>query len=538
MSCSSQPFTFSTQTFFNNQCFDCQDNGCGSNIQNSRCVIYSGPNLSCSGIQTNDSLEYALQKIDTQICSVIGDYSTYQYHCLDDWFGQAITQESQFVSAISEFACEIRGDLNFFIDTTFGDFQSLVDQRFSNIETPGVICTSAGVASGDDFKTVLEKYCDKFDQIDEAISVASVVWNACFTVVTPPTTVAEGFIVLANQICQLKNTVLGLPTFNNTGTCLSAPTSSDTLEETIQKITTRLCQTPTFNRNDLSWGCVPEPTFSSDQDITSAVQAIIDEVSGLMPAFPSFTGDFTITPNDADDPCQGVTIGLVAPLNTDRFVAADASDFMPGTLADKLLGTNITFDYVTTPGKVILSGEANDHKVLADAADDTPDYLDAKVEGGTDVGISITTSYNAGTKKVAITPSVDLTTLVNQILTYIGGNPTTLATFCNLVASCAGGGGSTPGVKNVFVINSTGLSITIDTDNGTYTFAAGVNGNIVCTDGGFVKNNSGVTHTFQFIESMPSTMDPDETPNPDTLITGASHTLNNPISNLNYIIVT
>lgn len=538
MSCNSQPFTFSTQTFFNNQCFDCHDNGCGSNVQNSRCVIYTGPNLSCSGIQTNDSLEYALQKIDTQICSVIGDFSTYQYHCLDDWFGQPITQESQFVSAISEYACELRGDLDFFTNTTFGDFQSIVDQRFSQIETPGITCTSAGVASGDDLQTLLEKYCDKFGEIDDAISVASVVWNSCFTVVTPPTTVAEGFSLLADQICQLKTSGLVLPTFNNIGTCLSAPTSSDTLQETIEKITVRLCQTPIFDKDNLSWGCITEPTFSSDQDITSAVQAIIDQVSGMMPSQPSFTGDFIVTPNDADDPCQGVTIGLVAPLNTDRLVASDAGDVSPGTLADKLLGTNITFDYITTPGKVILSGEANDHKVLADTIDDTPDFLDNKVEGGTDVGITISTSYNAGTKKVSITPSVDLTTLVNQILAYIGGNPSTLATFCNMVASCAGGGGSTPGLKNVFVINSSGTSISIITDNGTYTFGSGVNGNIVCTDGGFVTNNSGTTRTFQFLQSMPSTVDPDESPNPDTLLTGASHTLNNPISNLNYIIVT
>jgi hypothetical protein len=31
-------------------------------------VIYTGPNLPCSGISHNDSLTVALQKIDTKIC--------------------------------------------------------------------------------------------------------------------------------------------------------------------------------------------------------------------------------------------------------------------------------------------------------------------------------------------------------------------------------------------------------------------------------------------------------------------------------------
>ena len=46
---------------------------CGGNY-NSLCltsdkIIYNGPNLACTGIQSQDNLEVALQKIDNRLCS-------------------------------------------------------------------------------------------------------------------------------------------------------------------------------------------------------------------------------------------------------------------------------------------------------------------------------------------------------------------------------------------------------------------------------------------------------------------------------------
>ena len=35
----------------------------------SNMVIYNGPNLPCTGIQSQDNLQVALQKIDTRMCS-------------------------------------------------------------------------------------------------------------------------------------------------------------------------------------------------------------------------------------------------------------------------------------------------------------------------------------------------------------------------------------------------------------------------------------------------------------------------------------
>lgn len=106
-------------------------------------------------------------------------------------------------------------------------------------------------------------------------------------------------------------------------------------------------------------------------------------------------------------------------------------------------------------------------------------------------------------------------------------------TSCSIVSICTPSEPA-PGNKNVFVVNETGAAIQITTDNGTFNFASGVNGNIVCTDAGFVRNDLG-SHSYRFLTTMPSTDDPDESPNPETLGAGASHTLNASIANLNYI---
>jgi hypothetical protein len=75
-------------------------NDCPNGIYSSKCTVYLGPNLPCTGVVTNDSMELALQKMDTAICANQGDYSTYNKHCLDAFFGSTITSEAEFVNAI------------------------------------------------------------------------------------------------------------------------------------------------------------------------------------------------------------------------------------------------------------------------------------------------------------------------------------------------------------------------------------------------------------------------------------------------------
>lgn len=453
MSCNSQPFSFSTQLFFNNDCFSCADNGCGNQVQQAKCVIYTGPNLSCSGILTNDSLETVLQKIDEQICSAIGDYSTYQFNCLEDFWGSSITQESTFVDAITSFACSIKDDFNVFTGTTFPNYQDTIEARFVAIEVPGITCSSASVTNTDTLQTVLNKYCTKFTEIDTDLDISSVVWNNCFTVPSPPSNIAEGFTTVLSQICQLASASTTLPTFNNTANCLSGGTT-DSLVTTIGLITTRLCDTPTFDIGDLTSSCV---TLGSN--ITELLQNLIDKVDGFTQNAPSYSGDFSVSPNGG--PCDGVTVSLVTPINQDRFVASNGSDSSPGTLIDKLSpGTNISLDDTTSPGTVIINASTTEtYQVKANSGGTSPGYLDEKTEGGTSNGVTITTSYDSGTDKLAISPTVDISTLFDAIVTFVSGDGDALASLCSLIAPCIGAS-----CQSYQVDNATG-----DTVNVTYT---------------------------------------------------------------------
>lgn len=341
MSCSncppSTPLNFDVQMFFSNQCFSQGSTSCRT-VSSAACVAYLGPNLSCSGVNTNDSLETALQKIDTQICSAIGDYSTYQFNCLVAWLGSAITTEAEFVDAITGYACEIRTDLDTFINTTFANYETSANSRFNATENPTITCSAAGVGNTDNIGTVLTKYCSTFSDIYSKLDISGVTWNGCYTVVTPPTTLTEGFQLLADQICSTKALIGSsiLPVFNNIGSCLPSPGASDTLVATVEKIKTRLCQSPTLDNANLTSSCTTIPGTATD--LEGLLQNILDKIDSLWQIKPTYSGDFTTTPN-SESPCDGITVSLATPLNIDRFVAVSVGDASPGTLIDKLEST-------------------------------------------------------------------------------------------------------------------------------------------------------------------------------------------------------
>jgi len=361
-SCSSAtPVSFNVQYFYSDQCFTCGDD-CGPNVQNSKCVVYTGPNLSCSGIETNDSLEVALQKIDEQICSATGDYSTYQMNCLPTWWGEEISTESEFVDAITDYVCTLNDTVDTFINTTFVSYQSSVDTRFDAIEYPGITCAIAGVTNTDSLIQVLNKYCEEFEDIDDAIDISGIDWGGCFSVLTPPTNIAEGFTYLLGLICDLNNNVQPLPTFDNSANCL-AGTVEDSLETTVGVIITRLCQAPTWDSDNVTWGCITAPVDTGD--LEEAVQNIVDVVNDLQQNFVTFdNSDFTVTATDGLDPCAGITVSLATPINQDRFVAVSAGDASPGTLFSKLSTPNssvaITNVADTTVGLDVSTGDKGD----------------------------------------------------------------------------------------------------------------------------------------------------------------------------------
>lgn len=434
----SSPITFDVQYFMSTTCFQCETNGCSTTLD-SKCVFYTGPNLSCSGIETGDTVEESLQKIDAQICSAIGDYSNYQMNCLPAWYGQAITQESTFVNAITAYVCETQESLSAFVDTTFEAYKSTVSDMIEAVSDPTVTCASVGVTSLDSLETILTKYCTKFGQIDSALSISTVNWSQCLTVLSSPTTIAGAFSLVVDQICQVKAlTGAALPTFNNLGTCLASPGSADSLVATIGKMITRLCLSPTYDGDNIQWGCAEEP--ADNLSLEKALDSICASISTVTQTKPTFDGsDFIVTPTDPMDACAGVTVALAVPLNQDRFVAATASDSSPSTLQGKCTaGTNITLDFLSTPGQMIISAASAvlDYKVKASSGDTTPDFLDQKLAGSSNSGVTLSPIYNAINEQVDLTVNVNTSTLLDLLLDELVVGSDLYNKFCAKVALC------------------------------------------------------------------------------------------------------
>lgn len=430
MSCTSTPFSFNVQYFYDQSCSTCNDT-CGGNRADASCIVYTGPNLSCSGIETNDDLETILSKIDAQICTVTGDYTGYHFNCVGEWWGTPINTEGEFVDAITTYACEITENLESFTGVTFPAYQSSVAARFQSIEGPAIICTSAGVTASDSLETVLNKYCATFDDITSSISLAGIDWDQCFTVTTPPETVNEAFSLILDQICQVSDAGATLPTFNNSANCLSG-SSSDSLITTIGLITDAICETDSFDGDEITLGCLT-PASTSLQDI---VQEIADHTSTLIQNTPTYSGDFIVTANGG--PCDGVTISLANPIDQDRFVAVDVSDASPGTLSSKLTaGTGITITNNGSDLEISTAGTADSFKVKAESAGtDTEGFLQDKVNGGSASGIVITTSYNSTTEQVDILPTINPSELFTFLLNQLDGDSELYDLFCSKLVNC------------------------------------------------------------------------------------------------------
>lgn len=459
--------TASITGFSSSNCTNSQ--GC---YTNATCVVYSGPKLNCSGILTNDSLDIMLQKIDPLLCAGSGDYSSYNTYCL-----APITTQKQFVESISNFVCTLNASFLTFVNTTFPAYQATVTAALLAITSPGLTCASAGVTSGDSLNTILTKYCTKFGSIDAAINMAGVNWSSCYTVSPTPTTIVQGFNTLIAQICLLKSEVANaavLPFFDNTSSCLTGGTNNDSLATTINLIKNRLCLTGAIDITTLTWGCTTQPSNNA-QDLQGTLQAILTQLSAVTRAEPTvWSGDFTITNVDSTNLCLGKHVALSTPSTQDRFVASTTSDLSPGTLQDKVTaGTNITLDYLTTPGQMIINSSAGvgtgDHKVIADVSDATPNYLFFKLEAGTPTfGISVTPSLDATTDptdhQVQLSVAVDLVTLFTSLLNVVSSNPALSTLFCSTVAGCPS---PCAAPSNVIVTYNTGTTSTTTTTTTT-----------------------------------------------------------------------
>jgi hypothetical protein len=121
--------------------------------------------------------------------------------------------------------------------------------------------------------------------------------------------------------------------------------------------------------------------------------------------------------------------------------------------------------------EIAASGGNGDHKVLADITDDTPGYLDAKVQGKDgNSGISIDTTYNGTTKKVDFTPNIDMSVFFTSLISYLNANPDQKTVLCNLLADCPSPCSQPQNVSATYV--SGGITTTTTTTTSTTTTTA------------------------------------------------------------------
>lgn len=438
MGCEQQPYN-QTGFYGNVGCTDC-----GSSLPqgctpfDASCGIYNGPALTCIGATAGITIEQLFQLIDSKVCETTGDYSTYNLACLSP-----VTTEQEFVESISQYVCDNKDDFDTFVGTTYvAGIQALEDQ-ITELNDPDITspCSNIVIPANSSIAAVLQILANTGCSLYSAINPSTANWNQCFTVVTPPTTIVGAFNIVLDQICQVKASTgsTTLPTFNNVGSCLPSPSATDSLVATITKMKTRLCQTPTFAAGNLtSSACISFTGSSTLEQVINAQNGYLTIVG--QSAIRAASSDFTIDYIDPLQPCLGSTISLNTSV-VDRKVASTSSDLTPGTLQDKLqAGTNVSFDYITTPGKVIINatgGAVADEKVKINSSDPTPGYLLDKLAGDNSTDPFITTLVTAlSATQAKVTGTLNLQALAAAILELIADDVDLKASFCALAASC------------------------------------------------------------------------------------------------------
>lgn len=420
-------FSYSTTASSNCGCTDASN------------IIYTGVDLPCSSISSNTNLEEVLKLMDAKICQATGDYSTYDIHCLSTDY--TVNTEAEFVSAITEYACDLNTKLNTFTGTTYPAGLAGLQTQITALVNPNLtLCSYSGIISSDTQNGINTKLANKLCDLNSRLDISSVVWNNCYTVVTPPATIPAALQLLSDQICQAATTgsSVTLPTFNNQGSCLPAPLgTADTLVSTINKIKTRLCQSAIYDINTSPWGCIPNPASGTGANIQAAFDATLSTVNSLYGSRYTFDGSqFNLTQNTTGDTCSGFTVTLDPSVGiSDNKVGATLSDTNPSYLQDKLVeGDNITFDY-SDPEKVAISSSFTDENVKVSNTD-TAGFLEDKIIEGTDeYGIGIRVNNIAD--QLVISPSIEIVNLAQQVMLAIQDNILLYNQFCQLSCGCA-----------------------------------------------------------------------------------------------------
>lgn len=303
-------------------CQNCEENlGCAHPID-FNCSTYSGANLTCIGVNTNDKGDVVLQKINDTICNIVvgeADYSQYNTYCL-----APVSTQQQFVEKISNQFCTLQSNYNTFVTETYVDEIDSIYDRIVILEVPEITGNSClTLLANDTQKQVLQKIANKIGDLCTVTSLSAVNWNQCYTVSPIPTTVGEGFNTLISQICDLSTQISNI----------AAPTY-------LVK-TNNLDNTPgTLNDKILTSGCITKSV------VTDSGQQKLQIGLSFTPSSYTFNaGHFDVTPTGTSG-CQNtfnislnpdILAGL-GDVNCETMGNIFQPDANPGVILDSIYG--------------------------------------------------------------------------------------------------------------------------------------------------------------------------------------------------------
>lgn len=418
-------------------CNNCDNKECASGLHSTDCLYYKGPDLACLQVKDEDRLSVIFQKIDEQLCISSGGIELGNIFCLSP-----LDNFDEWVSAISEKYCTLSTELTLFKNSTFPSAIAAINQNIDRLNKPELSsCNKLGITTGDNIKTILTKLSSAYCTIvQEDLDISTLKWPDCFIFSQPPADIKQGLKTIADKVCVIESLLSTNPdadvTFDNTGSCLPAPGSSDSLVSTITKIKSRLCQSPIFNAANLVAGCIGiAPADTLELAMGKTVSVLTELKRNAIVAVN--TSQFTISAVDPTQNCSGKVLSLNGSL-TDRHVAASPSDTTPGTLSEKIAsGTGITISTDTVPGKLVISSasaQGQDYKVKVNGNDANAGYLLSKMKGASNTLCSVTVTEDNGQAKVS--SQIDVEGVLEAIFEMLETDVTLRNRLCSILTKC------------------------------------------------------------------------------------------------------
>ncbi len=191
------------------------------------CVYYTyGSDLTCIGVTASDNrkLSDILKLLDTQICTLSeSDYSAFNYACVTDTTGGAITTLEEWVEGMSKAFCDYKTSNNAALVTITNNITTINTNFTANVnaavitasvtcaELPGIEHT-VGSTLSTDLDRLRTGICTTYNLLQSRTDLSANTWGSCL----PSTTLVRTAIQnIANLLCTQQAQIAAISTSAN-----------------------------------------------------------------------------------------------------------------------------------------------------------------------------------------------------------------------------------------------------------------------------------------------------------------------------------